>query len=146
MFRYFRSIMTVYKFTLLKINAEEESAQNLCAGLCWGCNLSTMYCKDKKFLCAYYWNMVYLMHRPRWQGNSQVMWMICGCLCQHASYNFPSELQHKNLCAPLFQMLKKICYQVFWESKCPSFTAHLLPVKGQSQSHKHSAITLLFAG
>lgn len=143
MFRYFRSIMTVYKFTLLKMNAEEKSALNLCTGLCWGCKLSAMHCENK-FLCAYYWNMVYLMHRPSWQGNSQVIWMICESLCQHVSYSFPSELQHKILRAPLFQMSKKICYQVFWASKCPFSTAQLLPVKGQSQSHKHSGITLLF--
>lgn len=117
MFRYFRSIMTVYKFTLLKINAARKNALNLCAamGLCWGCNLSAICCENKKFLCTYYQNMVYLMHRPSWQGNSQVMWMICGSLCQHVSYSFPSELQHKNLCASLFQMFKKICVTRFSE-------------------------------
>lgn len=37
----------------------------------------------KIFFCPSYWNTVYLTPRPSWQGNSQVMGMICGSLCQY---------------------------------------------------------------
>lgn len=46
------------------------------------------------------------------------------------------------MCLSISNVQENACYQVFWASKCPCSTAQFLPVKGQSQSHKHSGITL----
>lgn len=46
------------------------------------------------------------------------------------------------MCPCISNVQENACYQVFWASKGPCSTAQLLPVKGQSQSHKHSGIIL----